>query len=276
MLFLSALIFSAFIWTFACLFYFFKTNSLKLFHFPFSEKNYYLLLSGIPLSVVSFSILTHSMQPLAAFIFFAITGVLGETLFSLWWHSFFGKRFWVYTTDTIYHGYTSALNFIPWGVAGLLSKEIAQIVLGKSLLTTVFTNPLTYILLALIYFGSLALQIIIFALLYEFHLITNKFHHVTLMNYFFFIFPILAIIVFLGLRYSYNFFLLAIIFGSFFALIEYAFGKATQLFISKKLWDYTYETYDNQHFSPLAIIPFMISGFWFVIVIEFFKTFLFV
>lgn len=272
---LTAFCISLVIWVFVSLYHFSKTHSVKLFHFTFSEKNYYIMMSGIPLAILFLSIYRQSAQPIAQFLFFAVAGVFGETLFSLWWHSFFGQRFWVYTTETVYHSYTSVLNFIPWGITGILSMEIAQIILGKSLLTTVFANTTTYMMLAVIFLGCLLLQVVIFLLIREFRHNEFKFHDVTLANYLFFISPILAVLLYFGFAFSYNFFLLSLVFGSFFPFAEYFFGKGTQLFISKKLWTYTYITFDNGHFSPLSIVPFIVTGFWFLIVYGFFGKFLF-
>lgn len=275
MILLTAFFISLIIWIFVSIYHFAKTGTIKLFHFPFSEKNYYIMMSGIPLAILILSIYRQNAQTIAQFLFFAVAGVFGETLFSLWWHSFFGQRFWIYTTETVYHSYTSVLNFIPWGITGLLSMDIAQIIVGKSMLSTIFASNSTYIMLSVLYFGSLTLQIVIFLLIREFHHNEFKFHEVTTFTYFFFIFPILVVLVYFGITFSYNFFLLAVTFGSFFSFAEYCFGKGVHLFISKKLWSYTYIAFDNGHFSPLSIVPFIVAGFWFLIVYGFFNKFLF-
>src|SRR4030042_3133906 len=61
-----------------------------------------------------------SWMPLVLFLIFGLAGVMGEALFSWWWNRLFEKRFWVYRVDSVWNGYTSPLNLIPWGMGGFL------------------------------------------------------------------------------------------------------------------------------------------------------------
>ena len=94
--------------------------------FKFSIRNYYLLLSIFVIGIFAYSWATNSFKPIILFAIFAIGGVFGEALVSFWWQMFFGQRLWTYNTETIYHKYTSRLNFIPWGVGGYLYLIIAK------------------------------------------------------------------------------------------------------------------------------------------------------
>ena len=65
------------------------------------------------------------------------------------------------------------------------------------------------------------------------------------------------------LAYGNIFILIAVAFGLIGGLAEYLFGKATELFISKKLWAYNHMAMNKGHFTPLSLIFFSLAGFYF-------------
>lgn len=274
MILFSALGISFVVWLIVVLTHRIRSGNWRFTQFKFSENNYHLMLMGFPLGVLLTSFLSHSPSPIALFVFFALIGVAGELLFSMWWHAFYGQRFWVYSVDTLYHSYTSMLNFIPWGVGGIWALQIGQEAIGKEEFKRIFSDPNMYGTLALVYFGSLALQLGLFYFIKKFHNGHYRFHEVTFNNYLFFVFPILAVIAFFIFTYSLSFLILALTYAVFLSLAEYLFGKATSLFVSRRLWTYTYMPWDNGHFTPLSLIPFTVGGFYFLIVYGFFSSFL--
>ena len=191
---------------------------------------------------------------------FAFAGVIGETLFSEWWKAFYAKSFWAYKVEAVAHSYTSFLNFIPWAIGGMLFLNILGITDGATLNYRAIAAAEIpfYLIFALALLVGLLIQWIVF------HSAgINKFKHASLSNYLFFIFPFLLALAVCVLVYSPNFVGIAVAFGILGAFFEYLFGKACELFISKKLWTYKYLTIDNDHFTPLSLVPFSLAGFYF-------------
>ncbi|TSA46652.1 hypothetical protein D4R52_00020 [bacterium] len=255
-----SLVFAFFIWFVAVFVHYLKTNEIKLYHFEFSVRNYHILASALVISAIVNSLVESSLLPVIYFLSFAILGVFGETFFSIWWHIFFSKRFWVYRVDTLVHGYTSLLNFIPWGAGGMLYLSLANYLK--------VTVPRTFSLnFAIIFFFSVCLQLVFF-MLYK-RTEDFKFHEITPANYVFFCLPMVISILVLSFAYGPWVLILAISFGIAASLVEYLFGKMTEFLISKKLWVYQYKAFDNGHFTPLSILPFALAGFYFWIIASF-------
>lgn len=82
-------------------------------------------------------------------------------------------------------------------------------------------------------------------------------------TYFIFYLPFIVGTGLIGYLYSINYILIAVAMGFFAFIAEYFFGKMCVLLLSKRLWDYTYYTFDNNHGTLLSIIPFSIAGFYF-------------
>ncbi len=216
------------------------------------------------LAMVVQSAQTQSWRPLILFFIFAIAGVVGETIVSLWWHLFFGQRFWTYIIDTLYHKYTSWLNFIPWGLGGVIYTNILN-----NFIHDAFGNNYA----GLEYVFGLGIILAIFTQIIIFHLILkrnsgNKFHKITTTNFLFFYGPIGLLIILLATIYGQQIYYLAVLFGAIATIAEYLFGKATELFISKKLWVYNYVAIDRGHFTPLSVPLFALAGFYFWAVTE--------
>ena len=191
---------------------------------------------------------------------FSIAGVLGETLFSFLWHTFYERKFWSYRVDTLADGYTSLLNFIPWAVGGMFYLNIV----GK--LTSQYSQPGNfhpflpfYLVFAVAFLAGLALQVLIFGLILK----GRKFKDVSFFNYFFFCFPGVLAIALVAVLYGKIMIALAVGFGLIASAAEYLFGKSVEFFLSKKFWTYNYWAFDNGHFTPLSIIPFALGGFYF-------------
>ncbi|OGE85903.1 MAG: hypothetical protein A3J48_01020 [Candidatus Doudnabacteria bacterium RIFCSPHIGHO2_02_FULL_46_11] len=246
-------------WLLVVLFYFLGTGHLRFKKFHFSKRNYYLMMLAFLVATLIDAYSANSWKHLVFFAVFCFTGVIGETMISIWWHLFFGRKFWTYIVDTVYHKYTSLLNFIPWGMGGLLYLTI----LSKTIpdpYGPAYQNLENIFLFALVF--VVLLQVLIFRMLLHRNS-GNKFREITFESTFFFYLPILGLIIFLALIYGNEIYLLAIVFGLFAAAIEYLFGQATQFFITKKLWVYNYLAADQGHFTPLTIPLFALGGFYF-------------
>jgi len=233
----------------------------KFLRFKFSIRNYYILLSIFIVGLFVYATKINSLQPIIIFLAFAITGVIGETFISFWWQMFFGQRFWVYNTETLYHKYTSILNFIPWGVGGYIYLIIAKQI------NIEFQFASLYILFFLLYPVLIIFQKLIFNFFKPSH--HFKFHSVNLLNLFIFYLPILLIISLATVLHGWGILILFLEFGIVATTTEYLFGKACQSIISKKLWTYTYLPFDQGHFTPLSFIFFAFGGFYFLMVAQY-------
>lgn len=233
--------------------------------FKFSIRNYYLLLSVSVVGLFVYSWMIDSIKPIIVFMVFAVVGVLGETLINFWWQMFFGQRLWVYSTETLYHKYTSLLNFIPWGIGGYLYLITARQIMPVS----------QYPNLSFLCLFLFPILVIFQKLIFDFFKPHSnfKFHKVGLINLLFFYFPILIVIGLFVYIYGWNMFATFVLFAVMATIAEYIFGKACQSIISKKLWTYIYLPYDYGHFTPIVILLFGFGGFYFLIVARLFGFF---
>ncbi len=239
-------------WCLVVVFYFVRHGQLKFIKFGFSLKNYYLLLLPLIVGVLIQSLIFRSWQLIIVFLVFAVGGMLAETLIDIWWQKFYGQRLWVYNVETIYHRYTSWLNFVPWGLGGLIYLGLLQAY------ATAYYPGLAWICLTGILIG-LVLQLFLFDL-FKPHA-HYKFHKISLASFFIATAPILFTIGLMAAIYGNSIYKLALIFAVVPTLAEYSFGKVCHVFISKRLWDYTYLSIDRGHFTPLAIPYFCFGGF---------------
>lgn len=198
-------------------------------------KKYYLLLLPVVIAFILFTIINKQENLIIFFTLAGIAGVIGETVFSIWWKLFFKKPFWTYSVQTLYKSYTSTLNFIPWAIGGVIYIAIAEYInyVPSTQNLTIFW--FSYLILVLITFLSKINE-----------------------NYFLFILPVVIPAIVTGALIP------LICFGIIACLAEYAFGKVCYCFLSKKLWTYNYRALDNGHFTPLSIIPFSLAGFYFI------------
>ena len=196
---------------------------------------------------------------LKLFIVLGLAGIVGETLFSVWWHHFFSKRFWVYTEAPIFHGYTSLLNFIPWAIGGSIFLSIV-----KSMLGSIGGNfPGLEKIFSVTFLVGLVIQIVIFKTL-----VKTKFHKATLGSLVFIYSPIFLSIFTLWQTFGNQILWISLSFGTIACFTEYLFGKFIQSLLSKKLWLYTYVAVDGGHFTPLSIPFFTLAGFYFWIIVR--------
>lgn len=194
-----------------------------------------------PIVIILNCYLQGNWENLYKFILFAIFGVIGETLFSLWWFSYFKKRFWTYSVETYFNKFTSFLNFIPWGVGGLIYSSYLPNYVNRVEVTKWFLVlfPLLCIVQALVYF------------------IYKK------KSWILFFSPIITFSILIAFKVE-NSIYLVMLFSIIPTLAEYLFGKATELLISRKLWVYNFMSYDRGHFTPLSIPAFLLAGFYFL------------
>ncbi len=247
-------------WVIAGIVHYARTKKLKFWKFSFCVKNYYWLLGGFLIYQIVSSFRSQSINPLIIFTVFALAGVIGEVLFSEWWKAFYAKSFWTYKIKTTIHSYTSLLNFLPWGIGGILFLNILNAItapISDASAGSGVDIPF-YIPFALSFLIGFLIQWVIF-----YGSGMKKFKRANLANYLFFIFPFLLSLTVCGFVYSLNFIGIAIAFGITASFFEYLFGKATKFFISKKLWTYNHLAIDNGHFTPLVLIPFSLAGFYF-------------
>jgi hypothetical protein len=230
---------------------------MKWHGFAFSRRNYYLFVSLFVIPVLVRVIEQHSVIPIVQFALFGVAGVIGETLVSVWWHAFFGQRLWVYAVDTVFHKYTSTLNFIPWGVGGFLYSSVVY-------RTSEFVQLPPAFSVALVATAALVAGVVIQLLLFAvFRPRGGKFRETTIATVSFVMLPVGLVLGALCVTFGLPALVLVIVFAFVATAAEYLFGKATQLLISKKMWTYTYFAYDGGHFTPLAIPLFALGGFYF-------------
>jgi hypothetical protein len=243
------------VWLAVVIIYFLLTGTWKVSRFRFSIFNYYVMMSAFVLAVIARVYLEDSWQPLIYFLIFAVAGVIGETIVSIWWRLFFTKRFWVYNVETIDHAYTSWLNFVPWAVGGSLYLNVLQ-------RTT--TDPFgdAYANLWLI---ATILCVTFFLMQFGVFKVTRRqpYRSAHILSLVLFFWPIGALIGALAWIYGPQIYMVAAAFGVIATLAEYLYGKSTEFFISKKLWTYSYGAIDRGHFTPLSIPLFILGGFYF-------------
>lgn len=254
---------------------FLQGKHFKIAGFEFSKLHYYIMMSPFLGALILQSILSQSSEQLIIFILFAVAGVIGETLFSLIWHALYEKGFWKYKVQTLFNNYTSLLNFIPWGVGGLLYLQVIRILnipLPDDFFASDFGHPL--MLWGILFTATLLITFIIRYLQKNRSRDddSHKYTTVTIRNYLVFGAPFLLSTLTLGIVVDLRFVLIGVIFGIYAFVSEYLFGKMCVFFVSKKLWTYTYKTFDNNHATLLALIPFGMAGFYFWTVYEVFTT----
>ncbi len=245
------------VWTISVLWHRLWKGAYQYKGFTFTIFNYYVMMSAFVMAAFVNAYLLSSIHPLLLFGAFALAGVIGETLISMWWRLFFVKRFWVYTVETVEHGYTSWLNFIPWAVGGSIYITILDAVVDDP-----FGQQFAHLWLIASAFvcGLFILQMGLRSLLYR---SSQRYRTVTPISFILFFWPIAAFVCLLAWIYGPIIYLLACLFGCIAALAEYLLGKSTEFFISKKLWTYSYFAYDQGHFTPLSILFFTLGGFYF-------------
>jgi len=251
---------SVIFWVAVALFHFIKTRHFRLAHFDFNRDNYCILIMPPLISILLVAIRYQSSLPLGLFLIFGIAGMVGETIFSIWWKIFFEKNFWIYRFDTLFNGYTSTLNFVLWGMGGLLLAWVGEKVgISHSPGNGFLSVPLiaTYIFL---FFVGLTLFV-------SYHIgerrkIGFQFKELNFFSYLLFCMPILAVIVYLA-YVDILYLRAAIFFGLIAFIFEYLLGKVIEFFISKELWYYSYGSFDHKHSTFLNILPFILGGFYF-------------
>ena len=252
-----------------------KGKNLKVTNFPFSLTSYYLFNLTF---LIPFILLFFFYQDITIlFLLFAgFMGIIGEIIFSYFWDSLFAKKFWEYKTHTILNGYSSWLNIIPWGFGGILFVWIyifTEFSFDNPLLANGIQIP------ALLMFWLICG--LLWALLFLSRLFAKnrnshslEFKSLNLISYGMFALPTLIPIIFLTLFYSLNYLILSLLFGIIGFVCEYIYGKLCLLFTSNKLWTYTYHTFDHNHATFLAIIPFTLAGWYFYTLYEIFLWYL--
>jgi len=245
-------------WFFVVAIYFLRTGKWKFSGFSFSKTHYYLFAFVFLVPTLISTALGVSLAPVFHFALLGVIGVIGETAASIWWHTYFGQRFWIYRVQTVYHKYTSWLNFIPWAVGGMLYASVADQI--SHLYTKPYLFPLFFVTIGL----CLLVQYSVFVFLYRKH----TFHRVTFLNALFFFAPVIVLLLTLGYVFGSDMYVLAILFGTIATGAEYLYGKATEFFISKKMWTYTYLSVDRGHFTPLSIPLFILGGFYFIAIMQ--------
>jgi hypothetical protein len=254
------------LWLLFVFWHYAKTGQIKWAKYPFTVARYYLLTIFLAAYPVYIAINRQNGWVLWLFVIFGLSGMLAETLMSMWWHIFFEKRFYYYTEEPLGHKYTSGLNFILWGGGGLLYINIIKILAAPAAPQAAQTIPLNLPFYYL-FFSSMLLLISLQMLVwvsYVFHKRHNhKIQKVTFWNYLFFSFPFLFPVIICAFVYGPIFFTIALWFGVGAAFTEYLFGKIFQKLLTEKLWIYNHWAVDDGHFTPLAVPAFCFLGFYF-------------
>jgi hypothetical protein len=256
------------IWILAVGFRNFTTGVFKLGGFKFSIKNYYLFVSGFAVYPILRSLELDSLKPLLIFAFFGLAGMAFEILASEWWAMFYKNRVYSYTVETVDHKFSSWLNIIPWGGAGLLYLAFLEIIKSQLVSGPILTSatnpelPFYYIFIAA-FLAGLVFQMLLWVtfILQKRH--DHKFIKVTWSNFSFFVFPFALAMAACAAVYGGVFIILALLFGVVASVFEYLFGRAAEWIISKKLWTYNHPSLDRGHISPVTLFGFSLAGFYF-------------
>ncbi len=230
------------------------------FRFSFSYSHYHLFIVTLLFGTLAEYLLVENDMRLLFFFFSGIWGMFGETFFSITWFLLFKRRFWDYQVATLFNKFTSLLNYIPWGIGGLMYFDVAKLVNIEDRMIK-SRDLLEYMVLS-----NLILLLILSARLIL-KLLVNKdfrFKQFTYLNYCFFVSGFLIPMVYLAakdVRYLYFSFAAGVTAWT----LEYLFGKVCQLFLGRKLWLYNYETFDHGHVTLLSIIPFSMGGYFFML-----------
>lgn len=231
----------------------------------FSIPRYYLLMLGLLWPVLLLAYITGHYEVFEQLLVFAVAGVIGETIFSLLWDVFFAKRFWVYSTQTLFNSYTSLLNFLPWGAGGVIFIALTEL--------TQFTASGSFLIMFwLLFLAVLAILLLIRGVVYVLQGNSNtpimqrlEFKKLTMTTYFLFSLPFLAAVTGSAMAlYQYEIVLTAVVGGLVAFLVEYKFGVLCEIVLGKRLWVYQYMASRNGHLTYLSIIPFSLAGFYFV------------
>lgn len=258
-------IFSGLIWCVTIITHYIRFGVFKLKRFGFSERNYYIFTSSLLLTVLLTAVTENYLEQLLFFIIFGVAGIIGETAFSIWWKSFYQNRFFTYSVDTLMNKETSVLNFIPWGIGGLLYIEILRFVLPDSFFSIEKLN--VFYFLAAAFLVCIALEYGVFYLMFKrSHPEYPLLQKVTLSNFLFFCLPAFIPLVALIIIYGKDIIVLTTLFALIASFTEYMLGKASEVFISKKLWTYNYLAFDKGHFTPLSLPFFALGGYYFWLV----------
>jgi hypothetical protein len=218
---------------------------------------------GLSIPFILFLLFTKNYTILLFILIAGILGMLGEILLSLWWRQFFWKGFWDYKQAAILRGDTSLLNGPAWSLGGLLVIIIFYVF---SYLTNINLINITNSFEILDFVLNISLYAIIgigVSIISGRLILRKDFRGKTLLRYILFSLGIIVFITLVSLNYGFNWLILFLLWGVICFIIEYLFGKMSVLFISKKLWHYTYMTIDHNHTSLLNILPFAIGGFYF-------------
>ena len=243
-------------WALLCLCIFLWTGRFRIKLFSFSARHYYLFVAVFAVPIIVDAFLQASIKPLLLFVFFGIAGVAGETIASIWWRLFFSKRFWEYRIQTVFHKYTSWLNFIPWAIGGIMYISILQ-------LLSIDPNSYAWGRLEDVFIATIALGILSQYLMFRLLWSGRRFHSATILNSLFFFYPIVVLLATLGIFYGGEMLGIAGAFAVVATSAEYVFGKMTEYVVSRKLWTYIYMAQDKGHFTPLSIPLFVFGGFYF-------------
>lgn len=235
--------------------------------FSYSRPRYYYSMLPLLLPAFIFAYQHQTWTPVIIFFAFGLTGMIGETIFAVWWKAVFSRRFWVYHSDVLYRGYTSLLNLVPWGMGGLVyfaTLEWLAWYYHESIYQRdyIFSAPFAKPFFA-VFIVSLLVSIY---LLYQWSKFTKvKLGEVklNLITYTIFCLPMLSGLAYLVIFRNPGFLIIAAAFGLAAFAIEYLFGKVEEVFLSNKLWYYSYLTFDHRHSTPLNILPFAFGGFYF-------------
>ncbi len=253
--------------------YYIVHKKIKFSNFRFSYRNYYIMMTPFLIPAFLFSVFEKNFIYLYLFLFFSFLGVGGEILFSVLWKQYFKKPFWRYNFSNIANGFSSFLNFIPWGFGGFLFLFIERFYsfyIGYTIDFNISTKALLFsfmqITLLLFVFSSFFKIVGKNLVLHFFKRGRVKRKNVRIgLKYVYFVMPFFLAGFLLPMKYL-DYLKLFILFGVITFLAEYLFGKMSKLIIGKKLWKYDYLTIDNKHTSLLNIFPFGFAGYYFFLI----------
>ena len=228
-----------------------RADSRLLTQAPYSARRFYGLMGWAPLSFLVLSV-TVTPRYLALFVTAGVLGIVGELIVSVAWRSFFEIPIWTYSYHAILRGYTSTINFLPWGIGALIFFEVAALV-GR---------PEGALLPALRIAGAAVASGWLVAWC-GYRLSVGRASTFSRRRFAWFCLPVLTTGASLGLLVNWRYVLLMAVFAPIGSLTEYAYGRGMSVFFQRGLWKYNHWKIDSGHTSFVTFPLWSLGGLYF-------------
>lgn len=231
----------------------------KFLHFEFSIARHWILLSPFAFGAFFWGAWHHMPWYIFIFLLQGVWGMIGEVINSIWWQSLFKTPIYTYTKGAFFNNYTSVINVIPWGAGFILKSTVTKVVAPHY----TFYQHLNVAYHLFVCFAIL--QTMFYTLRYLHVRSFEKFRYndVTLSRGVLFFIPAFISLIYICVRFSWDYLTLSICYGIVAAIMEYSYGRFSHLFLDQRLWYYKPSAIDDGRTSFYNIPMFMLGGYWF-------------